>query len=257
MKTENASNDTEDGRKTAQAHWDEAWSSPVRPRIPSRLNVEVRNLTNLLRKYVRPGARYIEIGCAPGKYLAWVAVQCKSETWGLDYSDTGIRNCQGLFVAMNLDIKLQQGDFFDNTLPKNTFDVVTSFGFIEHFDDPTDAVSKHIELLAPGGIAVITVPNYGGIYGRMQSKCDPENLDLHNTNIMNVKALELLVDPSLKCAVRAYPYGRPSLWLVNLERRLPRPLARLIQWTVNFLGHLWPDSVAASATSLVLEVRRH
>lgn len=244
------------GRKTEQAHWDNAWSSPVRPKIPSRLNVDVRSLTNLLRRHVKPGARYIEIGCAPGKYVAWVAVRCKARTSGLDYSETGIRNCRELFRAMGLDIDLHQGDFFDNNLPKSSFDVVTSFGFIEHFDDPTDAVSKHVELLAPGGIALITVPNYGGVFGKIQAKCDPANLALHNTSIMNPKALMSLVDQTLGCEVKAYAYGHPSLWLVNLERKLPRMLARAIQQTSNFIGHALPSPIDAIAPILVLEIRK-
>ncbi len=246
----------ESGRKTEQAHWDAAWSAPVRARIPSRLNVDVRNITDLLRRHVKPKSSYIEIGCAPGKYLAWVADQCQARTSGLDYSETGIRNCHVLFQAMKLDIGLHQGDFFNNTLPKNSFDVVTSFGFIEHFDDPTDAVTKHIELLSPGGVALIAVPNYGGVYGSLQARVDPENLGLHNTSIMNVRSLMALVDPRLGCEVQAYPFGRPSLWLVNLERKLPRLMARIIQLAANFLGHLQPGTVNAIAPMLVLEVRK-
>jgi 2-polyprenyl-3-methyl-5-hydroxy-6-metoxy-1,4-benzoquinol methylase len=246
----------ESGRKTEQAHWDAAWSAPVRARIPSRLNLDVRNITDLLKRHVKPNSSYIEVGCAPGKYLAWVADQCQARTSGLDYSDTGIRNCQALFRAMNLDIDLHQGDFFNNALPKNSFDVVTSFGFIEHFDDPTEAVTKHIELLNPGGVALIAVPNYGGVYGSLQARVDPENLALHNTSIMNVKSLVALVEPGLGCVARAYPHGRASLWLVNLERKLPRFMARAIQLTANFLGHLQPWTAKGLAPMLVLEVRK-
>lgn len=244
------------GRKTEQEHWDRAWRSPVRPRIPSRLNVDVRSLTDLVQGYVKPNARYIEIGCAPGKYLAWVAVKCRAQTSGLDYSETGIENCRQLFKAMKLDVDLHHGDFFDNDLPKSYFDVVSSFGFIEHFDDPTNAVRKHIELLVSGGVALITIPNYGGFLGKLQAKCDPENLSLHNTSIMSIEALTALVNTSLGCDVRAYPYGRPSMWLVNLERVMPNWLARAIKYSSNFIGHCLPNPIGSLAPMLVLEIRK-
>ena len=42
-------------------------------RLPSSWNVDVRNTQVLLRRHVRPGFnRFLEIGCAPGKMLAWV-----------------------------------------------------------------------------------------------------------------------------------------------------------------------------------------
>ncbi len=245
-----------DGRKTEQAHWDQAWSSPVRPRVPSRLNVDVRSLTDLLRRKVFKNARYIEIGCAPGKYLAWVDVFCGSKTSGLDYSTSGIKNCQDLFRAMRLDIDLHQGDFFANDLRKSSFDVVTSFGFIEHFDDPTVAIEKHIELLAPGGVALIAIPNYGGLLGKLQGYFDPANLALHNIAIMSPVALLQLVRLRAGVESEAYYYGRPSLWLINFEKKMPKLFALFFQIMANFVGHLFPSRCGNFSPLIVLEVRK-
>jgi SAM-dependent methyltransferase len=244
------------GRKTEQAHWDAAWQSPVAPRLPSRLNVDVLNITGLLRAQVKPGDRYIEIGCAPGKLLAWVSSRLGAEAHGLDYSETGIRNCQALFSALQLDIGLHHGDFFNNSLPKGSFDVVGSFGFIEHFDDPREAVARHVDLLKPGGTALIGIPNYGAIYGRLQRRCDPENLALHNVDIMNRSALLALAPASQVTSVEAFAFGRASLWLVNLDRRMPRRVARALQLGVNLLAlpqfFPWP----AVAPMWVLKIRK-
>jgi hypothetical protein len=38
----------------------------------------------------------------------------------------------------------------------------------------------YLGLLKPGGKALIIIPNYGVIYGRLQQYFDPENLALHN-----------------------------------------------------------------------------
>jgi 2-polyprenyl-3-methyl-5-hydroxy-6-metoxy-1,4-benzoquinol methylase len=244
------------GRKTQQAHWDAAWQSSVRPRLPSRLSVGTFNITSLLRRHVRPGYRYMEIGCAPGKLLAWVAEILQADVAGLDYSEVGITHCRRLFKALNLDIPLYHQDFFNHTVPGESFDVVTSFGFIEHFDDPAPAVDRHLQLVKPGGVAIITIPNYGGVYGMLQSWCDPENLALHNLGIMNLTALRSLVDSSDFTSVRTYPFGKVDPWLINFEKRLPARLARLISLGVNGIGLLQPMSAAALAPLLVLEVRK-
>lgn len=244
------------GRKTEQEYWDETWSEPVRPRVPSRLDVNVRNLTDLLGKHIRPESRFIEVGCAPGKFLAWVKVKCRTETWGLDYSETGIRNCRNLFEAMKLDIELRQDDLFNSALPKQHFDSVASFGFIEHFDDPTEAVRMHAELLAPGGVAMITIPHYGGMYGRMQAKFDAPNLAIHNTNIMNVPALLALAPQDGNYTALAYPWGRLSFAIVNFEKKWPALPTRLLRLATTLLGHLQPVMIPALAPTLVLEIRR-
>jgi SAM-dependent methyltransferase len=243
------------GRKTEQAHWDAAWESAVRLRLPSRLNVSVRNITRLLARHVRPGHRYIEIGCAPGKLLAWVASVLRAQASGLDYSAAGIAQCRRLFAALNLGIELHQADFFDHPLPLESFDVVASFGFIEHFEDPAQAVAQHVRLVRPGGTALIAVPNYGGLYGKLQQWCDPANLALHNLQIMTPSALRALVPESVGRA-QGRAFGAIDPWLVSLDRRLPAPLAKAVSLGVNALGLAQPGTITACAPLLVLEVKK-
>lgn len=248
-----ANSNAGDGRKTDPAHWDEAWKSSVRLRLPSRLNVGIRNITRLLVRHVRPGYRYIEIGCAPGKLLAWVASVLHAQASGLDYSAAGIAQCRKLFAALSLDIDLYQADFFDHSLPSESFDVVASFGFIEHFDDPSDAVERHLRLVKPGGTAVIAVPNYGGMYGKLQRWCDPENLALHNLKIMTPAALSALV-PGQVGRVRGRAFGSLDPWLVSLDKKLPPRVARALSLGLNTLGLAQPATISACAPLLVLEV---
>ena len=145
------------------------------------------NLTRLLKKFVLPGNRYLEIGCAPGKLLAWVRSELHATVAGLDYSEAGIAQCRTLFTALQLEAELYCADLFNHEIPAESFDIVASFGVVEHFNDPRPAVRKHIELVRPGGVALIAIPNYGGLYGILQKWCDKENLALHNLDIMTRK----------------------------------------------------------------------
>src|SRR5690242_13770578 len=91
------------GRKTTQDHWESAHSAaPVRMRLPSPLNVATLNFMRLLRRYVQPGMRVLEVGCAPGKYLSWIAKVLKGEVAGVDYSHAGIGTVHALFTALGI-----------------------------------------------------------------------------------------------------------------------------------------------------------
>lgn len=245
-----------EGRKTEQAYWDAASQLPVKGRLPSRLNVSVLNLTRLLERHVRPGSRYLEIGCAPGKMLAWVASKLKAEAAGLDYSEPGIAQCRALFDALELKVDLYQDDLFSHHLPSASFDIVTSFGVIEHFDNVRPVVQRHIDLVKQGGAALIAIPNYGGVYGSLQRWCDAPNLALHNLEIMDTYSLAALVDsPDVESAC-AYPFGNISPWLIDFDKRLPRLVTNLVSFGVNAIGLLQPLTVKALAPMLVLEIRK-
>jgi SAM-dependent methyltransferase len=133
---------------------------------------------------------------------------------------------------------------------------VYSEGVIEHWDDPRPIVRQHMELLRPGGVAVITVPNYGGIYGRLQGRIDPENLALHNTRIMSIKSLGELMPSDICEDIRVRQTGRVNTGLINFNRVVPSPVAQALFWSVNLIGHLQPFDVKVLAPRLVVTGRR-
>jgi 2-polyprenyl-3-methyl-5-hydroxy-6-metoxy-1,4-benzoquinol methylase len=251
VKTSNISDEL-----TKRDHWDGVWVRRPRLRLPSKLLVSTRNLQRVIAPHVRPGMRYLELGCAPGKLLAWVASELEADVSGLDYSERGIEWAHQLFRSLGIRGDLRCEDVWKPSFEQRSFDIVFSAGLIEHFRDPASIVRVHVELLKPGGRALITVPNYGGLYGRLQRWFDPENLALHNLAIMNVEALLQLAPADLAAEVRAYPAGRISPWLVGIGRRWPRPLAVTISHLVNGLGLIQPLDVSALSPMLVLEIVR-
>jgi 2-polyprenyl-3-methyl-5-hydroxy-6-metoxy-1,4-benzoquinol methylase len=210
-----------------------------------------------LRKHVSAGQKYLEVGCAPGKMLSWVAAVLKADVAGLDFSERGLALTRTLFRALNLQGDLRYEDFFQHTFEPGTFDVVSSFGLIEHFDDPRDIVRRHVLLLKPGGLALIVIPNYMGIYGFLQQHFDRDNLALHNLEIMNRRILESLAPSDLVKSAKAYPEGRMSPWLVSFDSRWPRIIARSVSYAVNVLGLLQPFKIIRLCPFLVLEMVRN
>ena len=245
-----------EGSKTTRGHWDEAWAAPPQWKLPSPLYITTLNMQRLLRPHVRPGMQVLELGCAPGKILAWVASALGAQVSGLDYSERGITWSRTLFDALELRADLRAEDVFNTTFAAATFDLVYSSGLIEHFDDPREIVRTHVELTKPGAKAIIAIPDYGGLYGRLQRWFDPENLAIHNLAIMNVPALERLVPRDLCGDVRVYRFGRLSPWQLSLDRRFPAPVGRAVSLLLNGVGLLQPLDVAPVCPLLVLEVTR-
>jgi len=241
---------------TSVDRWDDAWSGDVQLRLPSPWLVSTRNVQNLLRGRVRPGDRVIEIGCAPGKLLSWVAAELGANVSGLDYSERGLATARRLFAALKLEADFRCEDLRQASYPPRSFDWVVSYGVIEHFQDPRDVVRAHLDLAKDGGTALMTVPNYRGVYGALQRYFDPDNLLDHNLDIMTPEALSALVPDDEEFRVRTYASGRVSPWQLSLARRWPAPLARAVSYAANALGLLQPVDIPALCPMLVLEVSR-
>jgi len=241
---------------TAVDHWDQTWDSEVRLRLPSPWIVPTRDLQRLLRRHVRAGDRILEVGCAPGKLLAWSAAVLRARASGLDYSTRGVQQATRLFDALQLTIDLRNEDLRETTFPRGTFDLVFSIGVIEHFDDPRGIVEEHLSLVRPGGTALMTVPNYRGLYGAMQRYFDPDSLLYHNLDIMTCDALVGLIRAELRQRARSYPFGRFSPWLLSTSKRWPRPLAHGLSYAFNAAALLQPVDIPLLCPMLVLEVTK-
>ncbi len=225
-------------------------------RLPSPLNLGTFNAKRLLRRHVRVGMRFLEIGCAPGKMLAWVAKILGAEVAGIDSSERGMAHTRQLFKAVGIHADLRQEDLRSHTFEHGSFDVVYSSGFIEHFEDPRPIVRTHVELTRPEGTTLISIPNFRGWWGLPTKWLDPEMLCMHNLDIMTLDRLEALAPSNLAADVRAYRGGRFSISHVVPVRRIPSLVSQTLMHAGAFVGFLQPFEIAALAPSLVLEVTR-
>lgn len=243
-------------KKTTTAYWDSLYAGQTEPALSSKLSVGSKNLQRLFRRYIRPGMRFLEIGCAPGKQLAYIGKYLKASVAGLDYSPNGIELTRRLFDKLGLKGDLRCEDIFETTFQPQSFDVVYSLGVVEHFHDPTDVVRQHVELVKPAGMALILVPNYGGIYGHLQAHFDPANLSIHNTAIMKPANMQKLAPADLSADTESFPYGRISPWLLNLNNKWPKTFAQMVNYCVNFVGLLQTVDIEALCPLIVLRIIR-
>jgi 2-polyprenyl-3-methyl-5-hydroxy-6-metoxy-1,4-benzoquinol methylase len=237
-------------------HWEEVHTARPKMRVPSLLTVSTKNLQDVLKKHIAKDMKVVEIGFAPGKQLSYVAKKYGANVTGLDYSQRGIDTAKELFATIGIKADLRCEDVFNNTLPSDSYDVVYSAGVIEHFEDPTEIVWQHVRLLKKGGKAVILIPNYGGVYGRLQRDYDPENLSIHNLRIMSKESLLALAKNMQVEKAITYATGGINPGLVSLHRKLPRIVARLIDQALNMVGVFQPFKIESLCPLLVLEIRK-
>ncbi len=242
--------------KTTPEYWEEVHTSQPKLRLPSALLVSTQNLRRLLKAHIRPQMRVLEIGCAPGKQLAWVANVLQAKVAGVDFSRPGIEFSRQLFKALDIDGDLHCEDIFCSSFGADSFDVVYSTGVIEHFEKPEAIVRQHVRWLKKGGVALLAIPNYGGMYGKCQRYFDPENLLIHNLGIMSCQALARLAPLDLASEVEVFRAGRVDPWLINFHKKWPEPLGMALSCIFNGLGVVQPFDIPPLCPWLVLKLVR-
>lgn len=178
---------------TEAEFWNDYWRNcPLPARADPGFPFE-RCLAAELRKVLPVrGGEALEIGCAPGKWMAFLYDAAGLIPSGIEYSDVGLaitrRNLEAQKVPYG---NLWAGDFF-SLPPEPRFDAVVSLGFIEHFDAPDSVVARHLEWLKPGGTLVLGVPNFRGIHGFIQRFYGKEILLKHNLEVMSLEYFRAL-----------------------------------------------------------------
>jgi SAM-dependent methyltransferase len=126
-----------------------------------------------------------EIGCAPGKWIGHLSIANKLVPCGIEYSPLGQKATLKNFEILNIKAgDLYIGDFF-KIEPEAKYDIVMSLGFIEHFEDPGIVIERHLQWLKSGGLLILGIPNFTGLYKWAQYILDKTLLDKHNLSIMN------------------------------------------------------------------------
>jgi SAM-dependent methyltransferase len=115
-----------------------------------------RSLLKSMRSYWNLG-RLLDVGCFIGKFLS----AAKEAGWygcGLELSAEAVEYCR---TELGLDVR--QGTLMTTDLDTESFDIVTMFDVIEHFQEPLYNLQKAAQLLRPGGLLYIETPNYNSV----------------------------------------------------------------------------------------------
>jgi SAM-dependent methyltransferase len=98
--------------------------------------------------------RILDVGCGTGLFLH----EMEQAGWQV----TGIEptSSAALYARTRFSLEIFQGFLEQTDYPPQTFDVITFWDVLEHTYSPVRALRYSAELLRPGGIVAINVPNW-------------------------------------------------------------------------------------------------
>lgn len=191
----------------------------------------------------------IEIGSFPGPHLATFG-DLGYELNGIDFSPDNAFGLPQWLKHEGFNVcDFWVSDFFDFKCVRQ-FDVVSSFGFIEHFLNYEEVITRHAALVNKGGYLLITTPNFrGSVQYFLHKHFDKENLAVHNVESMQPdKWAEQLKQTGFEILYKGH-FG--EFWFWRGTEKLPffkRKLIWLIQRIVPRIRKLIKsDSASISA----------
>ena len=107
-----------------------------------------------------PEARVLDIGTSTGTNLRMLRDLGFSRVSGLDSSEEAIRFCAAKGFG-----QVRQGDVRAMPFDAASFELVLATDIVEHVEDDATALAEIARVLAPGGIALITVPTFPSLWG--------------------------------------------------------------------------------------------
>ena len=175
--------------------------------------------------------RLLDVGCATGGFLA----EAQAERWkcvGVEFSEFAIK-----VATENFGLNVLKGDVFHPELVPGTFGLATMWHVLEHVLDPIATLERTRDLLAPGGLLFIELPNWASIGRQVRGAKwsqlkPPEHINFFTPDSLSTAASN--AGFKVVNATSAYP----SLMNEAAVRRLSRPL------------HLVKAGVAAIASKL-------
>ena len=146
--------------------------------IPSRIDVSAtchfRQQARVIASAIS-GRKYetiLELGVYPGQILACLAMAHGLRATGLEYVSK-----QAVAVRLAFpEVEVLEGDLLTDDWRQNSrrWDIVCSFGLVEHWEDPRVPIARQLPLVAQGGTCIIAIPNHSGPYGALMKALDPD-----------------------------------------------------------------------------------
>ena len=122
----------------------------------------------------------MEVGCADSIWLPYFGKELGFSVAGIDYSKTGCERARITLKDAGVEAPVYQADMFDPPAELvGQFDVVFSYGLVEHFEDTAAAVSALVRLLSTSGLVITIIPNMAYLNGALQRLLNRRIYELH------------------------------------------------------------------------------
>lgn len=200
---------------------------------------------DLFAKHLGRGGTCFEIGCYPGPYLIYLGKTFGYTVGGIDTTPGVVAALPDLVRSQGVEVSgFVQGDFLTYALDQQ-YDVVCSFGFIEHFLNYEEVIRRHIALVKPGGILVLSCPNFRRLQWVFHRLFDAPNLRRHVLAAMNFREWnKIFSEAGMEVLHQSY-YRTCEVW--RTREGSPRPIRDKVAWRLVRLAQAldtrirWPN----------------
>jgi len=121
----------------------------------------VRFLNSCVRENPHSNKLLLDIGCGNGTFLHLARLH-GFDPHGMDVSDRAVEIAQQQY-----GLKVRQGEIGSKIWNGCRFDFITMFHVLEHLPDPRLGLKYARELLQPGGVLILQVPNLSSLQARL------------------------------------------------------------------------------------------
>ena len=173
--------------KAGHEYWDKNWDrndypAPFDPNIDELENTFYTRTHEYVTKLLagRENLKILEIGCAHSMWPYYFQNYHGAQVDGLDYSEIGCKKTRQMWDHYGIKGDIHCADMFDP--PKDLlgqYDMVVSFGVMEHFEDTSGALSAAKAFVKPGGQVFTMIPNLSGLLGVIQKCVDSDIYNIH------------------------------------------------------------------------------
>lgn len=212
-----------------EAYWSREWSARRVRRSVDLSNFVHSRFDAFFRRHLSGvTGDLMEVGCAGSIWLPYFHRRFGLRVHGIDYSPVGCRQAEDVLKAHGVAGCIQCRDVFGvNDDLRARFQVVFSYGVLEHFSPPEAFLSRVRELCAPGGLVLSVVPNMCGLPGAVQRGVDRATYQKHVP--LNLGDLERVHRASGLTPRETAPLGSLAWGVVKYPPRglWPRTVRRL------------------------------
>ena len=162
-------------RLTTKNYWEYVWKDIRLPAIAKPSS----DLQEVLNSCLPRGSKLnlLEIGCAPGRWMAYFYKNFGYAVDGIEYADDAVEITRQNLQMQRVPGRVVNEDFFKFEADDVSYDVVFSGGFLEHFEE-LDFVVDKMSFLTTKYIITI-VPNLCGLNGLISKIFRPKIYNAH------------------------------------------------------------------------------
>lgn len=186
--------------------------------------------------------KVLDIGCGMGYGSALMANKAKTVV-GLDYSQKAIDHNKISYKEL-INLSFQKAKVPPLPFDDNTFEVITTFQFIEHIAEQTFFLQECLRVLVPNGKLLVTTPNAKKTFARNPFHIKEYSFEEMQTHIKNITSTFKLLGLQGNDKVNSY------------YKSNQKAVQRLLKWDIFKLHKILPSQFIAAPYNLLNKIMR-